>query len=364
MEKTIVTFGEIMGRMDMPHQMKYIQNLPGMIRYSFAGSEANVAVSNAYMGQKARFVTALPKNQIGDACVNQLRGIGVDTQYIVRRPGRLGLYYVESGANQRPSQVIYDREYSAISLAAIDEFDMDCIFADAGWFHVSGITPALSRQSADNTIAFCAEAQKRGITVSCDLNFRKKLWNWNSPLSAKDLAGQVMPDVLNYVDVLIANEEDSADILDIHADSTDINQGQIAHEGYVSVAKEIMKRFPKIKTVATTLRESISASHNNWGAMLYDREGGKAFFAPNGPDGSYQPYQIRNIVDRVGGGDSFAAGLIYALTSSEYSDPQKALQFAAAASCLCHSINGDYNFSLLGEVELLMKGDASGRVQR
>lgn len=364
MERTIVCFGEIMGRLDMPGHMKFIQNLPGTVRYTFAGSEANVAVSLSYFGKKARFVTALPDNEIGDACLNQLRGIGVDVSSIIRSAGRLGLYYVESGANQRPGKVIYDRDCSAISTATVDDFDFNRIFKDASWFHVSGITPAISEQAAASSRILAGEAKKRGLTVSCDLNFRKKLWKWDPSLAPRALAAKIMPEILDCVDVLVANEEDAADILDIHADDTEVHKGKIAHQGYIQVAREVVKRFPKIQLVATTLRESVSASHNNWGAMLYTAEKDEAFFAPINPQGQYSPYQIRDIVDRVGGGDSFAAGLIYALNSEEYSQPQLAVSFAAAASCLCHSLNGDYNFSSLNDIELLMKGDGSGRVQR
>ena len=364
MKDVIVTFGEIMGRIDMPEKKKLIQNLPGKVSYNFAGAEASVAVSVKYLGKNTRYVTSLPEHELGDACINKLRGLGVDVDYIHRGDGRLGVYYVETGANQRPSRVIYDREYSAISMVDFEAFDWESIFDGATWLHTTGITAALSKKSAENTLKVCKLAKEKGLNVSCDLNFRGKLWKFDSQYDSKTLAQKTMPEILNYVDVLIGNEEDAAVVLDIHAEGTDINSGVISSEGYVSVARQIVERFPQMQKVAITLRESISASHNNWGGMLYDKSLDKAFFGPVDSSGNYNPYRIYNIVDRVGGGDSFAAGLIYALNSDSYSDSESAIKFAAAASCLCHSINGDFNYSSLSEVEHLMKGDSSGRVQR
>ncbi len=370
MSGVVVTFGEVMGRLDVPEHGKLLQDLPGMLRFTFAGAEANVAASVCMLGreegpagQPVRFVTALPEHELGGACVQRLRGLGIDTRFIVRSRGRLGTYYVETGANQRPSKVIYDREYSAISLIEFDAFDWSAIFDGASWLHISGITPALSRQSALNSLEVCKKARDCGLTVSCDLNFRKKLWQWLPGTSARDLARKTMPDILSCVDVLMANEEDSADVLDIHAEGTDVASGRISQQAYVRVAEQIVSRFPNIRLVATTLRESISASHNNWGAMLYDAPGSAAYFAPLDSRENYAPYEIRDIVDRVGGGDSFAAGLVFALNSGAY-PLRDALRFAVAASCLCHSVRGDFNFSSRSEVELLMGGNASGRVQR
>ncbi|OQX29438.1 MAG: carbohydrate kinase [Spirochaeta sp. LUC14_002_19_P3] len=363
MKKTVLTYGEIMGRLSTVEHGRLIQELPGIIRYNFAGAEANVAASIVLLGGKARFVSALPKNDLGTACIQHLRGIGIDTSCIVRHKGRLGLYYVEAGANQRPSKVIYDREYSAMSLVEHSEFDWPKIFTDASWLHLSGITPAISQQSAINTEEICRLAKEQGLSISCDLNFRKKLWQWQPGTSPKELARKVMPKILQYVDILIANEEDSGDILNIHAENSDIETGQLNQQAYVKVAEQIVRHFPNIRIAATTLRESISASHNNWGAMLFDAKTKKAHFAPLNSQGQYAPYEIRAIVDRVGGGDAFAAGLIYAL-NEEGSSPERALQFAAAASCLCHSIRGDFNLSSKEDVELLLKGNASGRVQR
>ena len=364
MNNVIVTFGEIMGRIDMPGKQKVIQSLPGEVSFNFAGAEASVAVSLSYLGKKTRYVTALPEHELGTACINKLRGLGVDVSYIRQGPGRLGVYYVECGANQRPSKVIYDREYSAISMAAFESFDWDNIFAGATWLHTTGITAALSKVSAENTLKVCRLAKERGITVSCDLNYRGKLWKFDPECDSRTLAQRTMPEILEYVDVLIGNEEDAAVVLDIHAAGTDIESGVISSAGYTDVARQICKRFPRMQKVAITLRESISATHNNWGGMLYDKADDVACFAPVDSAGEYAPYSIYNIVDRVGGGDSFAAGLVYALNSTEYAETGKAIKFAAAASCLCHSISGDFNYSTLAEVERLLKGDSSGRVQR
>ena len=364
MDSVVVTFGEIMGRIDMPGKKKIIQSLPGDVSYNFAGAEASVAVSLSYLGRNTRYVTALPDHDLGAACLNKLRGLGVDVSYVRQSPGRLGVYYVECGANQRPSKVIYDREYSAISMAEFESFDWDGIFTGATWLHTTGITAALSKKSAENTLKACRLAKERGLTVSCDLNYRGKLWKFDPECDSVTLARRTMPEILEYVDVLIGNEEDAAVVLDIHAAGTDITGGVISSEGYADVARQICRRFPQMQKVAITLRESISATHNNWGGMLYDHARDSAFFGPVNREGGYAPYQIYNIVDRVGGGDSFAAGLIYALNSSEYATAEEAIKFAAAASCLCHSISGDFNYSSLADVERLLKGDSSGRVQR
>lgn len=362
--KSIITFGEIMGRLCPPGHKRFIQNLPGSLELTFAGAEANVAVSVGLLGAKASFVSALPANVLGDACLQTLRGLGVDTQFIKQtKSGRLGLYFVEKGANQRPSMVTYDRDHSAIAQARSEDFDWTAIFADAAWLHVSGITPALSEAAFQSTVAAVQAAKKSGVTVSCDLNFRNKLWQWEQGTAARDLAGRCMREVLPFVDVVIANEEDASDVLGIHAEGSDIHGGQLAIDRYPQVAQEIIKQFPNVAKVAITLRESISASHNNWGAMLYDGSSQKAHYAPL-VDGNYQPYEIRDIVDRVGGGDSFAAGLVFALNTPDLVESATAIRFAVAASCLAHSIEGDFNFSSRAEVEKLMGGNASGRVVR
>ncbi len=360
----LVTFGEIMGRLAPPGFLRLRQALPGPIDVTFAGSEANVAVSFVLLGGRASFVTALPKHAMADACVGALRNIGVDTSHLLRTDeGRLGLYFLETGANQRPSQVIYDREASAISRTPADAYRWEEVFAEADWFHVSGITPAISERAAGAALAAAEQAKACGLTVSCDLNFRKKLWRWEPGTPPRELAERTMRELLRYVDLVIANEEDAANVLSIRAEETDVEAGKLAVDRYPDVARQITEQFGNVTKVGITLRESISASHNNWGVMVYDAPSDTATFAPT-VDGRYEPYQIRNIVDRVGAGDSFAAALIYALTTPELSDLETAVSFAAAASCLAHSVPGDFNFSSRAEVEALMKGSGAGRVIR
>jgi 2-dehydro-3-deoxygluconokinase len=315
----------------------------GSLGASYGGGEANVAVSLAQFGLDAAFVTKLPKHEIGQAAVNRLREFGVDTSRIVRGGNRVGIYFLEKGASQRPSKVIYDRAHSAIAEAGASDFDWKTIFSGASWFHFTGITPALGDTVADITREACKTAKALGLTVSCDLNYRKNLWS-------RDKAGEVMAKLMEYVDICIANEEDAADVFGIHADNSDVTGGKINREGYQGVAKALSDRFG-FKAVAITLRESISANDNNWAAMLYD--GKAAWFS--------KKYPV-HIVDRVGGGDSFGAGLIYG-TLKAWS-PQETIEFAAAASCLKPSIEGDFNLVSVDEVQKLAGGDGSGRVQR
>lgn len=359
-----VTFGEIMMRMAPPGFLRLGQTLPGKIDVTFAGAEANVAASLSMLGADAAYVTALPDNPLTDACLNTLRGLGINTSHVVRRSeGRLGIYYVECGANQRPSRVTYDRDGSSISLAAASEYNWSDAFNGAKSLHVSGITPALSESAAEATLAAVQAAQSAGLQVSCDLNYRAKLWNWRPGTDRKTLAGETMDRILPYVDVLIANEADCGDVLGIHAGDSNVESGSVEVEAYPDVARQVVSSYPNVKLIATTLRESVSASHNNWGAMLFDVAEDSASFAPLS-NGQYQPYEIRNIVDRVGGGDAFAAGLLFALSHDDYPDNQTALQFACASSCLAHSILGDFNFSNKAEVDALMGGSGSGRVVR
>ncbi|MEZ6086478.1 MAG: sugar kinase [Pirellulaceae bacterium] len=363
--KRIVTFGEIMGRLTPQGMLRLPQAMPGCLDITFAGAEANVAASLALLGMDARFVTALPNNPIADACVASLRSVGIDTSHLLRKDyGRLGLYFLETGANQRPSRVIYDRDGSTIAQTGPEAYDWGAIFADSDWLHFTGITPAISETAAEATLAAATYARKQGLTISCDLNFRGKLWRWNSQLSPRALAGQTMRRLLSLVDILIANEEDCGDVLDIRADDADVHSGHLNVDRYPDVARRVVEQFPNIKMVATTLRESISASHNNWGAMLLSAEENTVCFEPRDSEMHYQPYEIRNIVDRVGGGDSFAAGLIFGLLHDDYATPADALRFAVAASCLAHSIVGDLNFSSRAEIDALASGSASGRVIR
>lgn len=337
----VVTFGELMLRLAPENYLRFVQS--EKYEAAFGGAEANVAVSLANYGVDAAFVTKLPEHEIGQAAVNSLRKFGMDTSKIVRGGERVGIYYCEKGASQRPSKVIYDRAYSAIAMAKREDFDWDKIFEGVEWFHFTGITPALSDETAAITLDACKKAREKGITISCDLNFRKKLWS-------KEKAGKVMGELCEYIDYCIANEEDAKDVFGIEADNSDIYGGKLDGNGYISVAKKLTERF-SFKGVAITLRESKSANDNDWSGMLYTN--GQAYFS--------KKYSI-HIVDRVGGGDSFGGGLIYALLNGY--EAQDAIEFAVAASCLKHSIEGDYNMVSLAEVKTLAGGDASGRVQR
>ncbi|MBQ2769001.1 MAG: sugar kinase [Clostridia bacterium] len=339
--KKVVTFGELMLRLAPMGYLRFVQS--ENYEATFGGAEANVAVSLANYGEDVAFVTKLPSHEIGQAAVNSLRKFGVDTTKIVRGGERVGIYYCEKGASQRPSKVIYDRAHSSIATAKKEDFDWDKIFEGVEWFHFTGITPALSDSVAEICEIACKKAKEKNIVISCDLNFRKKLWS-------KEKAGQVMGKLCSYIDYCIANEEDAKDVFGIEADNTDIYGGKLDKEGYISVAKKLTERFD-FKGVAITLRESKSANDNDWSGMLYTD--GKAYFS--------KKYSM-HIVDRVGGGDSFGGGLIYSLLNGK--EPQAAIEFAVAASCLKHSIEGDYNMVSVAEVMNLAGGDGSGRVQR
>lgn len=361
----IVTFGEIMLRLSSPGHQRLRQSIPGSLNATFGGGEANVAVSLANLGDAVAFMTAVPDNAVSTCLLAELRRYGVDTSRIrVAKSGRFGIYFVEAGSNQRPSVVVYDRDGSSIALADPEFYDFSSALEGVTWVHTTGITPAISRSACEATLQLVQAASSRGLPVSLDLNFRKKLWRWDGDTPAKALARRCMPEILQHVTLVIANEEDAADVLDIHAAGTSVDDGRIAADAYVDVAREISTRFPSVERVAITLRESHSADHNNWGAMLYEQSGDQAVFAPLDADGHYSPYAIRNIVDRVGGGDSFGGGLIHALRSERFSAPQDAIRFAAAASALKHTIAGDFNIVTEAEVETLMQGSGSGRVQR
>jgi len=363
MSNTVVTFGEIMGRLAAPGHIRLRQTRK--LEITYAGAEASVAASICNFGGSARYVTALPRHALADATMDTIRGVGIDTQYILRTDeGRLGLYFLETGANQRPSNVVYDRADSAIAITPGEAYDWDGAFAGAAWLHLSGITPALSRTAAEATLLAARKAKEHGAQVSIDLNFRGKLWRWDPSTSPRDLAQATMKGILPFIDVVIANEEDCHDVLGIRAGETDVHAGALDTARYPDVARQVVQMFPNVSKVAITLRESHSATHNDWGAMLYDAGSDTPFYAPLDPDGNYRAYQIKNIVDRVGGGDSFAGGLIFALLTPELAESQTALGYAVAASCLKHSIRGDFNYSTRKEVEALMGGSASGRVVR
>ncbi|VGO11987.1 2-dehydro-3-deoxygluconokinase [Pontiella desulfatans] len=352
-----------MARIAAPENLRLRQTRTFDVTY--AGAEASVAASICNFGGKARYVTALPKHAMAEATMDSVRAVGIDTQFILRTDeGRLGLYFLETGANQRPSNVIYDRADSAVAITPVEAYDWDSIFDGAQWLHLSGITPALSKTAADATLVAAQKAKAAGCRVSIDLNFRGKLWKWDASKTARELARETMCGVLPLIDVVIANEEDCHDVLGICAGETDVHSGELDTARYPDVARQVVKQFPNVSLVAITLRESLSATHNNWGAMLYDAASDTPCFAPLDADGGYQSYPIKNIVDRVGGGDSFAGGLIFALVTPELAEPHKAVKYAVAASCLKHSIKGDFNYSTRAEVEALMGGSASGRVVR
>jgi 2-dehydro-3-deoxygluconokinase len=344
MSKKVATFGEIMMRLSPPGFQRFIQARSFDVVYG--GGEANVAASLANYGLPVEYITRLPANDLGDACLNYLRQYGIGTDHIVRGGDRLGIYFLEMGAAQRGSKVVYDRAGSALATIQPGMVDWEAAFADADWFHWTGITPAISKGAADACLEAVRAAKQMGLTVSCDLNYRKKLWKWGKN------AGDVMPDLVGLCDVAVGNEEDADKVFGIKAPEADVAGGKVEAEAYVYVCEKLVERFPNLNTVAITLRGSLSASHNTWSAILW-REG-EIFTAPR--------YDIVPIVDRVGGGDSFCAGLIYGLRA--YDHVQQALDFAVAASCLKHTVPGDFNLVSVAEVEKLAGGDVSGRVAR
>ena len=343
MPSKVVTFGEIMLRLAPPGFERFLQS-PQFVA-TFGGGEANVAVTVAGFGLLASYVTVLPENPIADAIIAELRKFNVQTAFIVRAKGRVGVYYVEAGANQRASKVVYDRDFSSIALAKPGDLDWSQIFSNAEWFHITGITPALSPSCAALAIESVREAKRLGLTVSCDLNYRKNLWKYGKQ------PPEVMRELMQHVDVAIANEEDCQMALGIAAD-VDVHSGKLDHAVYQSLTEKVLREYPSLKSIAITLRESKSASHNGWSACMNNRE---EFFVS-------RHYEITHIVDRVGGGDSFAGGLIYGLLALPSN--KEALEFAVAASCLKHSIPGDFNRFSVDEVKILLQGDGSGRVQR
>lgn len=341
----IVTFGEIMLRLATPGFQRFTQ--ARAFEATYGGGEANVAVSLANYGEPVDFVTRLPKNDLGDACLNTLRGLGVGTSHVVRGGERIGIYFLETGAAQRASKVIYDRAGSSFAAIQPGGINWKAVFAGADWFHWTGITPAVSQSAAGVCREAILAAREMGVTISTDLNYRAKLWKWGKT------AGEVMQDLVSMCDVALGNEEDAEKVFGIRAPESDITTGKVDADHYRYVCEALAERFLLLKTIAITLRGSISASHNTWSGVLW--KNGEFFSAPT--------YDIIPIIDRVGGGDSFMGGLIYGLRKYP-DDPQKALNFAAAAACLKHSIPGDFNAVTVAEVETLMAGDASGRVSR
>ena len=343
--KKIMTFGEIMLRLSPPGALRFGQARSFDVVYG--GGESNVAVTLANFGLATEFVTRLPANEIGDACLQYLRQYNVGTQYILRGGERLGIYFLETGSVMRGSQVVYDRANSSLATIKSGMVDWETVFQDAAWFHWTGITPAISEGAAGVCLEAVEAAHKMGVTVSCDLNYRAKLWKWGKP------AREIMEQLVARSDVVIGNEEDADKVFGIRAPETNINTGKVSSEQYAYVCDELHKKFQNLKTIAITLRGSISASHNTWSAILW--QDGRIYSAPI--------YNITHIVDRVGGGDSFMGGLIYGLLNFP-DKPQKTLDFAVAASALKHTVFGDFNLVTVSEVEKLMKGDASGRVNR
>jgi 2-dehydro-3-deoxygluconokinase len=343
-----VTFGEIMLRLKSPEHTRLFQT--PMLESTFGGGEANVAVSLSHFGLDAAFATALPAGPLGDAAVGELRRHGVDTSRIVRRGNRIGIYFLETGANQRSSRVIYDRTGSAIAESGPGDFDLDTVLKGASWLHITGITPAISASAAELSLELLKAARKKGLTISCDLNYRKKLWNYGKS------APEVMGPLVKYVDVAIANEEDCQKSLGIAiqgGDEAAVTGGKLETDSYRKLGEKVLATYPNLSKIAITLREAKSADSNGWSAVLAARDG--SFHAS-------RKYMISDIVDRVGGGDSFSAGLIYGLQMLD--SDRAALDFAVAASCLKHSIPGDFNLVELSEVQQLLAGDGSGRVQR
>ena len=343
--KYVVTFGEIMMRLSPPGFLRFSQT--NSLEIIYGGGEANVAVSLANYGQAVEYLTRLPTNDLGEACLGYLRQRGVGTRFILRGGERLGLYFMENGAAQRGSKVIYDRANSSIATVTGGMFDWETIFAGADWFHWTGITPAISAGAAEALSEGLSAARKAGVRVSCDLNYRKNLWKWGKK------ASEVMPDLVGMSDLAIGNEEDADKVFGIKAPHTDVTAGKVSAEAYQAVCEQLAERFPNLKTIAITLRGSLSATHNTWSGVLW--RDGQFYTAPT--------YDIAFIVDRVGGGDAFGGGLIHGLRTWP-DDPGQALHFAVAASCLKHSIYGDFNLASVAEVQTLMAGDVSGRVSR
>lgn len=355
----VVTFGEIMVRMAPPGVQRIQQSLPGKLDVTFAGAEANVAASLALLGNDVEFVTALPEGPLTDTCLGNLRSVGIGTRHVqISDHGRFGIFLVETGANQRPTRVFYDRDYSSISLAGPGSFDWDTVLAGSSWLHLTGITPALSASAAALTLQAATRARELGIGVALDCNFRSKLWRWDSSRTPLQLASETLSRFLPTLTLLFGNEEDYR-LLGFECGNA---AGETHHDRSVRFAKEVHRRYPNIRYFATTFREQVSATHNNWSGLLYEADLDRVSMAPQ-RNGKVAPYEIRQIVDRVGSGDAFDAGILHGLTQPTF-DPQYTIELATASSCLAHSIPGDWNYASLAEIEELMHGSGSGRVVR
>lgn len=357
--KTIVTFGEIMARFAPPKHLRFQQAFPGQIEVTFAGAEASIAAALAFLGSRSRFVTALPEHPIADACIMNLKSLGVDVETIIRTPhGRLGIYYYESGANQRSSNVIYDREGSSVALTTASAYDWDKVFDDAQWFVFSGITPAISRVAYEVTLTALQQANDRKISVLCDMNYRSKLWNWEPTLSPRELATRTMRELLPMVNFFVGGKEDAHAILG----TTDLTTSNTT-ESLAELAGKLHSTYPRIQHVAFSRRKDCSASKTAFGGFYANFQHNEFCTSPN-ENGNASLYEIDSIVDRLGAGDAFTAGLLYALTTSELASSQSIVDFATAAGCLAHSVQGDYNYISREEIRSLVAGSSSGRVRR
>ena len=363
--KPILAFGEIMGRISMPGFRRISQSLPGTVDIEFAGAEANVLTSLSLLGAPASLVTAVPDNELGQACLASLRARGVGLDHVVRRPdSRLGLYFVEKGANQRSGSVVYDRSGSAIATTPSATYPWSGILQGAGWLHLTGITTGLSSIAAEANLEAARTACAMGIPVSCDLNFRSKLWRWDTSLTPNTLAQREMGRLVPFVTHLIAGREDAAEMLGIRPRTPPANTDVPDRGATLDVMTQLVDRFPGLRAVAITQRQSFSAQHHLWGGCLLEVENRKDHWAPTNSVGEFEPYEIPQIVDRIGGGDAFSAGLLFAWNTPELAEPGTAIRFATAASCLAHSIEGDANLVTRSEIEALMSGATGGRVRR
>lgn len=370
--KRVVAFGEIMGRFSSPGYQRFGQCMPGSLDVLFAGAEASVAMSIAHLGGNAAFVTALPDHAIADACIASVRAVGVDTSSILRTSsGRLGLYFLEAGVNQRPGKVIYDREGSSIAITPPEAYDWEAILDGAEWLVVSGITPAISRNGMDVTMAAVDMAAKNGVRVLCDFNYRGKLWRWSPPTPPRQLAIESIRLLLPKVDLLVAGTDEILELIGDSGSSHKVDDASSPEASFSIASAELHRSYPQLTQVASTYRRTTSASHHQLGGMLWvapkdSQASGHSYWAPkvSVAGTAHQTYLIEQVVDRIGTGDAFTAGLLFALTTPELSDPAHAIAFATAAFCLSHSIAGDFNFTSRQEIEELLAGDSSGRVQR